>query len=806
MQKTGKKHQENTPKEKSSDRILKNKSYAKKPTTTLSKQTSRIMKEKYIRDMKDRPKDTETGTEQATEEVEQGERWAAGELTSTAGRIVRQGRNYAQKKAEAARAAKREAEPSPADVPPEAQPPASPEAVSLEGRGYESVLDAAHPKTASAEAFPHVRPPAEAAVPGADHPASAPKERRQTERRTAEPLKERRIAETKPPPSQEGKRPQPRRTVKPLKERPINYGIKERPPMEAPKSPGRPTPQAAASPLATPDKTRSERPETPNYSMSQPDSRRTKPKMAVPMEKRRELAEKKRASPYAPRDTAHPAPMDILPPSERSALMPPTAPVEPFKAVSPQSRHETQGKNPAAERSWKAAREGIKERQHILFSRRDAGAAERPAPFPKSRRTMIKPAGKPDRRPPAPAQRAAAAAKKQAQRKMLTQPKKAVKTIGAAFKRIVGAATRAVSAMTTAVTAIIGGGILLTALVIVIVIAAVANSPFGLFYAQEPNAPDTVSVSQAVGSVKAAYNAKLEELQTGDYDSIDIQGEAPDWTEVLAVFAVKLAGAEVDGLDVATLDPERVRRLTDVFWDMTAISTEVETIDHPASGDREAWTEKILHITITPKSADDMRTVYSFTPYQNSALDELLSDRPTLNGLAGSLDITGADEREVLSALPADLEQARRDTVEKALSLVGKVNYFWGGKSRAIGWDSRWGTLQKVTAAGSPSTGTYRPFGLDCSGMIDWALRNAGLPSDGNWYVGVNLTRVSASEARPGDMALFTDASHIGIVVGRNEAGKLLVCHCSSGRNNVVVTEFSATGFTVVGRPNIYRG
>ena len=34
--------------------------------------------------------------------------------------------------------------------------------------------------------------------------------------------------------------------------------------------------------------------------------------------------------------------------------------------------------------------------------------------------------------------------------------------------------------------------------------------------------------------------------------------------------------------------------------------------------------------------------------------------------------------------------------------MVGKVNYFWGGKSRAIGWDSRWGQLTKVWAAPAP--------------------------------------------------------------------------------------------------------
>ena len=139
-------------------------------------------------------------------------------------------------------------------------------------------------------------------------------------------------------------------------------------------------------------------------------------------------------------------------------------------------------------------------------------------------------------------------------------------------------------------------------------------------------------------------------------------------------------------------------------------------------------------------------------------------------------------------------------TSNDGCQLVGKVNYFWGGKSYVIGWDSRWGTLTKVTAPGNDTSGTYRPFGLDCSGFIDWALRNAGLPSDGHWYINTNLTAVSQADALPGDIALYPDASHVGMVVGRNEAGKLLVCHCSSGQNNVVITEFAASGFTVVGR------
>ena len=395
-----------------------------------------------------------------------------------------------------------------------------------------------------------------------------------------------------------------------------------------------------------------------------------------------------------------------------------------------------------------------------------------------------------------------------AQRRMtqraVQQAGKAAKTSAVVLKKAAVAVTKAASALISALAGIVGGSILLLALVVVVVIAAIANSPFGLFFAQEPNAPDTVSVAQAVGTVNMAYNSRLELLQAGDYDTITLDGQAPDWADVLAVFAVKTAGADVDGLDVATLDSDRVNKLTAVFWDMTGIAVSEDTIDHPASGDTEAWTEKVLHITITPQTADDMRITYAFTDYQNAALDELLADRAALSSLAGSLAITSADVREVLDALPDGLDPARREAVQTALQLVGKVNYFWGGKSYVIGWDPRWGQLAKVWSAGNSTTGTYRPFGLDCSGFIDWALRNAGLHSDGHWYINRNLTAVSQSDALPGDLALYPDASHVGMVVGRNEAGKLLVCHCSSGQNNVVVTEFTASGFTVVGRPGIY--
>ena len=393
--------------------------------------------------------------------------------------------------------------------------------------------------------------------------------------------------------------------------------------------------------------------------------------------------------------------------------------------------------------------------------------------------------------------------------KELTQKagQKAAKQTEKAGERIVKAVGRTVERGMSALVGAGAGGVLLVLLLFLGAIAAIAASPFGLYFAAERNAQDAVTVAEAVAQVNADLNNRLETLQDGDYNEITVEGAPPDWTDVLAVFAVKNAGTD-DGVDVATLDADRVDRLKAVFWDMTAISSEVETIDHPGEGEDEGWTEYILHITITAKSEADMRQDYALTSQQINALDELLSDRAALSALAEDLTVTRADARELLDALPDDLDPERYAVVEAACSLVGKVNYHWGGKSLVLGWDSRWGQLQKVTADGNSTTGTYRPYGLDCSGFVDWVFYNA---TGGAYYPGHGggatmqhsyCTPISWEDALPGDLVFYADDEHVGIVGGRDADGKLLIVHCASSHNCVVIT--GAEGFATAGRPLYY--
>ena len=413
------------------------------------------------------------------------------------------------------------------------------------------------------------------------------------------------------------------------------------------------------------------------------------------------------------------------------------------------------------------------------------------------------------------AQRAQAAAQRKAQRKMLQE---SAQSGGRASKKLGNAAVQAVKeigkGVVSAVSSILsagGGAVVLVLILTVILVAAIVASPFGILFSNESREAGVVPLSAAVAQVNYEYNERLEELQTADsYDSISVTGQSADWVEVLAVFAVKVAGSnDADAADVATIDTDRIARLKAVFWDMTTIAHRIEVIHHPGSGEGDdGWTEKNLYITVTAKTAEEMKTEYHFNRNQIAALDELLEQRDLLRELIEDAYSVSRDTAALLRDLPEDLSPEREAVVRAACSLVGKVNYFWGGKSLVIGWDARWGEVRQVTAAGSSTTGTYRPYGLDCSGFVDWVFYNQ---SGGSYVIGHGggatmqhsyCTDISWADAQPGDLVFYPDNSHVGIVGGRDANGELLIIHCASGYNNVVIT--GKEGFTSVGRPQYY--
>ncbi len=360
----------------------------------------------------------------------------------------------------------------------------------------------------------------------------------------------------------------------------------------------------------------------------------------------------------------------------------------------------------------------------------------------------------------------------------------------------------AAKAIVSALAALGGWAVLLVALIVVIVVAAIAASPFGIFISDEAADNDSIPISAIVAECNMELSNKLDDIENAAAaDRSEIIGEQANWDLVLAVFATKVAGAEDDTVeDVVVITENKKQKLKDVFWDMHEITSRTETA---ANGDTS---EKIVYITITTKTKDDMISKYNFTRKQQEALNTLLEQDEVLISATQSLAISDATAQDILKNFPDSLSAERKRVIKAACSLVGKVNYFWGGKSSAIGWDSEWGKLKTVSAEGSKTTGTKRPFGLDCSGFVTWSFINSGYNASaiGHGTKGqiAKCSRISWSSAQAGDLAFYADLSHVGIVAGKDAAGNILVIHCSSGGNNVVITTNSGFGFAA--RPRCY--
>lgn len=452
----------------------------------------------------------------------------------------------------------------------------------------------------------------------------------------------------------------------------------------------------------------------------------------------------------------------------------------------------------------------------------NSGVSAKGSPAPKSGQAMTKATRAMRVRPTDHAmpnnaiitRRARVAAQRKAQQTMLQTSAKnggrGAKKMGGAMVQAVQTIGRGIASAASSIVAAGGGAVVLVLLLTVILVAAIVASPFGILFSNESREAGVVPLSAAVAQVNYDFNERLETLQTADdYDSISVTGQPADWVEVLAAFAVKVAGSnDADAADVATMDADRIARLKAVFWDMTTIAHRIEVIHHPGSGDDDGWTERNLYITITAKTAEEMKTAYHFNRNQIAALEDLLEQRALLLELLEDVYSVSGDTAALLRDLPEGLSTEREAVVRTACSLVGKVNYFWGGKSLVIGWDARWGELRQVTAAGSSTTGTYRPYGLDCSGFVDWVFYNA---TGGDYIIGhgggammqhTYCTPILWEDAQPGDLVFYPEDNHVGMVGGWDEDGNILIIHCASGYNNVVIT--GKEGFTSVGRPDYY--
>ena len=163
-----------------------------------------------------------------------------------------------------------------------------------------------------------------------------------------------------------------------------------------------------------------------------------------------------------------------------------------------------------------------------------------------------------------------------------------------------------------------------------------------------------------------------------------------------------------------------------------------------------------------------------------------------------------------------EVSEERVNVITVAYSLVGKVGYFWGGKSTYLGEDPDWGEAAVVSAAGSRSSGTTKAFGLDCSGFVTWAVINGywdqamqSEVGDGTSAQWENALSVDEEDAQPGDFVFQNGPesgsdNHVGIICGQTDAGDWIAVHCSSSKNGVTVGVAYSASFRYIRQPAFY--
>lgn len=372
-----------------------------------------------------------------------------------------------------------------------------------------------------------------------------------------------------------------------------------------------------------------------------------------------------------------------------------------------------------------------------------------------------------------------------------------------------------------------------------IIIVMLLASPLAVFFGSvgaEPGSSIPQMMTAMHEGFKSQIHAEQSDPQAISVDTIYMNSEdnspMDNRQDVMSLFAVD-QNLNRDKADVLVqLKEQQGKELTDLYWKMNRI--EVERVYHDTPDDEGTKADASDPVEPTPEprysktirvtsfAIEDMVEAFRFSPDQNDALDELMKPDYAMAflGIIGSDWVTGnvggltpEEIQQIIDNMPDGLSLQRMEVVKAAESLVGKVKYFWGGKSYKTGWDDAWGEKRTVSAQGSKSTGTSRPFGLDCSGFTAWVFIQAGVPVSQieqafGTYTGSQWEKSSAidvSELIPGDLGFQripgSGTNHVGIYVGDDMDGTQLFAHSSSSKGGVVITPASGGGLKCFRRP-----
>lgn len=215
--------------------------------------------------------------------------------------------------------------------------------------------------------------------------------------------------------------------------------------------------------------------------------------------------------------------------------------------------------------------------------------------------------------------------------------KNAVKLAKKSFEVLMKVIKATIQAVKSLVSAVIAGGWISVIVIIVLcLVGAVAGSFYGIFFSTETSETG-MNISTAIQEINADYDNRIDELKSDEYDRIEINGSKANWKDVLSIYAVKTTTDADNPMEIATVDENKKSILSNIFWDMNSIDSKAETrtetkeiTSTDENGNEVITTEdvtvKVLTITISSKTADEIASAYSFNDKQKEYLAELMNE------------------------------------------------------------------------------------------------------------------------------------------------------------------------------------
>lgn len=339
---------------------------------------------------------------------------------------------------------------------------------------------------------------------------------------------------------------------------------------------------------------------------------------------------------------------------------------------------------------------------------------------------------------------------------------------------------------------------------------SMTTDPYGVFETMSVSVSDCVSdgydyalarVEQIIEDGGYDYELSMEALINYGYASADY-----DICYVLAAYSASMEQRGTTKGDMQAKLRSVVDKMFPVTYEVKEIERVVESTEPPEEGEEpsEPRTEIVQYVECTIHPFDQSVIISAFNldtsaqynqfdiTYGEAILQMSNALKLTLYGTVGSGSIPPLTDAELIAFLnQLECSAARKELVRAGLSLVGKVPYFWGGKS-GPGWNPDWNTPRMVTSSGSPTSGTIRPYGMDCSGFTDWVYKTVfgvGLRAGtSNQWDGSK--EISYAQLLPGDLAFMAvpgtvPVNHVLMYAGKKDGQDMWV-HCSSSAGGVV--------------------